>query len=998
MKKPLDIPKHSYSWLCDPGVFSIGQEPTSAFRQSSFREAHKLMLNGSWDFLWAESKEALPEGFSNQDFNTKNWGSIDVPGNWELQGYGTPIYVNQRYPFEKNPPFVPEKNPTGVYKKKVKIAPNWNQKRIYLVVEAIKSASYFWINGNFIGYNQDSKTEVVFDITDFCEEEIEITIQLFRWSDGSYLECQDFWRISGIERSVYLEARNSIHFLDHKLEANLVNGHKDGVLNFQTSIRNTASSNTQGTIVLELSDSKGQLVSSAELPFTATGQSSIQLQSTMELPDAKPWSEEDPYLYSLSAILKQGDIQQDQIDAQIGFRNISIKGNQLCLNGMPLTLRGVNRHEHDQHHGHVITKESMIADILLMKRNNINAVRNCHYPNAPEWYQLCDQYGLYMVDEANIESHGMGFEEESLAKNPDWQDAHLDRIERMYQRSKNHCSVIIWSLGNEAGNGVNFELGYKWLKEQDSTRPIQYEQAFEKANTDIICPMYPSVKAVEDYAKNRCDRPFIMCEYSHAMGNSNGNLKEYWELIEKYDCLQGGFIWDWMDQGILKEENGKKYWAFGGDFGPEGTPSDGNFCINGLLWPDRTPKPALNEVREFYSPVKFKLEDPGQGLLIIRNEWLYTPLQDFNLQWSIISETGTMQKGELPLELAVNSEESLQIPYQLSSLNPSKAHYLNLEVIANKHLVWADKGHQLCAVQFQLTKAQESAPAEHNSSDGNLIEYVDEFVFESKAAAFKVVKKTGLITSILKGKKEMLSGPLRPMFWRPPTDNDFGWEMPEECRYWKNASTDFKLISLDIGQNAIITVLDLGEGQAECLLSYKFADIDKLEISFELKINTDLPLLPRMGLYAILNEEFSSLKWFGRGPFENYSDRKFAARMGVYSDKIDNQYVPYISPQENGGRQDCQWLLLKNEADTSEIRVTASGDFSFSALEYSPWALTREDRDKGKTFQLEKSGGVHLCIDHLHMGLGGIDSWLSRPLEKYLIKAGNFKCSIFIEL
>ncbi|MEM7380432.1 MAG: glycoside hydrolase family 2 TIM barrel-domain containing protein [Bacteroidota bacterium] len=998
MKKPLEIPKPSYDWLCDPGVFSLGQEPATAFRQSTFREEHKLMLNGSWDFIWTETKEALPEGFSNQGFNTRNWGSISVPGNWELQGYGTPIYVNQRYPFEKNPPFVPEKNASGVYKKKVKIPSNWVQKRIYLVIEAIKSASYFWINGHFIGYNQDSKTEVVLDITDFCEEEIEITIQLFRWSDGSYLECQDFWRISGIERSVYLEARSPFHFLDHKTEASLVNGYKDGVLNFQTSIRNTAATNTQGTLVLELSDSNGQLMSSAELSFTATAKDSVQLQSTLEFPSAKPWSAEDPYLYSLSVILKQGDIPQDQIDAQIGFRNISIEGNQLCLNGMPLTLKGVNRHEHDQHHGHVITKESMIADILLMKRNNINAVRNCHYPNAPEWYQLCDQYGLYMVDEANIESHGMGFEEESLAKNPVWQNAHLDRIERMYQRSKNHCSVIIWSLGNEAGNGINFESGYKWLKEQDSTRSVQYEQAFEEANTDIICPMYPSVMAVEDYAKNRGDRPYIMCEYSHAMGNSNGNLKEYWELIEKYGCLQGGFIWDWMDQGILKEENDKTYWAFGGDFGPEGTPSDGNFCINGLLWPDRTPKPALYEVREFYSPVKFKLEDSDQGLLGIQNEWLYASLQGFILQWSIINEAGTMQKGELPLELAANCEGSLQIPYQLSSLDPVKPHYLNLEVIANKPSAWAEAGHRLSALQFQLTEAKESTPSQLKGSIGNLTENSDEFIFEGNATAFKVDKKTGLIASIQKNKKEIWSGPLRPLFWRPPTDNDFGWEMPEECQFWKDASTDYELVSLDIQQHTVTSVLDLGEGRAECQLSYQFADIDKLEISLELKVNTDLPLLPRMGLYAILNEEFSSLEWFGRGPFENYVDRKSAARMGVYKDVISNQFVPYISPQENGGRQDCQWLLLKNKDDISELRFTVSEDFSFSALEYSPWELTRQDRDEGKASHLEKSGGVHLCIDHLHMGLGGIDSWLSRPLEKYLIKPGNFKCSIFIEL
>ncbi|NAS12402.1 glycoside hydrolase family 2 TIM barrel-domain containing protein [Poritiphilus flavus] len=998
MKKPSQLPQPSYDWLCDPGVFSLGQEPATAFRRSPFRAEHKLMLNGTWDFIWAENKEALPKGFSNPGFDTQGWGNIKVPGNWELQGYGTPIYVNQRYPFEKNPPFVPEKNPSGIYKKKVNIPSNWDQKNIFLVVEAIKSASYFWINGYFIGYNQDSKTEVVFDITEYYGQEIEITIQLFRWSDGSYLECQDFWRLSGIERAVYLEARNPLHILDHSIEASLVNGHKDGRLSFQTNLRNTSSTKTEGILTLQLMDREGKLVISSDLSFSVTSGENLQLNTTLEVPDAQPWSAEIPYLYSLSAELKlEGDIQ-DQISAQIGFRNISIIGNQLCLNGMPLTLRGVNRHEHDQEHGHVITKESMIADILLMKRHNINAVRNCHYPNAPEWYELCDQYGLYVVDEANIESHGMGFEEESLAKDPAWQNAHLDRIERMYQRSKNHCSVIIWSLGNEAGNGINFERGYQWLKAQDKSRPVQYEQAFEEANTDIVCPMYPSVKAVEDYAQNRGDRPFIMCEYSHAMGNSNGNLKEYWELIEKYDCLQGGFIWDWMDQGILKEEHNQKYWAFGGGFGPEDTPSDGNFCINGLLWPDRTPKPALYEVKEFYAPVRIKLLDQNSGLLSIQNEWLYTSLQAFSLYWSVVNEIGTAQKGKIPLDLAGNSDAAFKIPYNISSLDTSKEHYLNLDIIADKPLAWANKGHVLAATQFQLTQGLESKLSEQKKSGGQLNEEDKEFRFKSNGVEFWVDKESGLITSILKDKEELLSGPIRPLFWRAPTDNDFGWDMPEKCQYWKEASTHFKLNSLLAEQNEISCVFDLGDGKAECILTYLFAAENNIEIRLELKVHADLPLLPRMGLYTILKESFANLKWFGRGPFENYPDRKSAARMGVHSDETSKQYVPYISPQENGARQDCRWLKLTGREDTLTAKITASEPFSFSALEYSPWQLNRSERDKGNASQLEKAGGVHLCIDHLHMGLGGIDSWLSKPLEKYLIKPDNFKCSIFIEL
>ncbi len=954
------------------------------------------MLNGSWDFIWAENQKALPKLFSDPDFDHNRWGNIPVPGNWEINGYGTPIYVNDRYPFAKNPPFIPKNNPTGAYKKKVKIPDSWSGKQIFLVVGAIKSASYFWINGNFIGYNQDSKTEVVFDITRHCTSEIDICIQAFRWSDGSYLECQDFWRLSGIERDVYLVARNPVYISDHSVRAELVNDYKDGSLDIETSVRNSSGKLSNGKVLLSLKDEKGMQVLKAEVGYSCQPYERITVSTHLGLPDAYGWSAELPFLYSLTIQLREDGKQVDKIETSIGFRTIAILKNQLCINGLPLTLRGVNRHEHDQQMGHVVSRESMIEDILLMKQNNINAVRNSHYPNAPEWYQLCDEYGLYVVDEANIESHGMGFGRDSLAKKKKWQAAHLSRIQRMYHRSKNHCSVIIWSLGNEAGNGINFKAGYKWLKSKDSSRPIQYEQAFEAANTDIVCPMYPTVDMVEDYAKNRGDRPYIMCEFSHAMGNSNGNLKEYWDLVDKYDCLQGGFIWDWMDQGLVNHKGGKAFWAFGGGFGPPETPSDGNFCINGLLWPDRTPKPVLHEVKEVYRPLKLHLNDKERGLLSLQNEYLYTPLDGYLLQWSIHNEMGSVQEGELALSLSPNTKQIIALPYTFSTLDTNYTHYLQLAIINQKRTRWAEKNHETVRAQFKLIDSKSAIGSQSPQQAVSIRTDEKSIAVKGKGLELAIDSSTGLISSLRSGRQELLKELIKPLFWRAPTDNDFGWNMPKECGYWREASTHHKLISLTQNKNSVTSLLDLGGSAAKYQISYELVEAGMLKITIDFSAQIRLPLLPRLGLHAVLKDEFSELKWYGRGPFENYLDRKQAAHIGIYKSTVQNQYVPYISPQENGARQDCRWLQIQNKEGTQGIKILAPEPFSFSALAYSPWQLTRQERDQGNAFDLQKEEGVHLCIDHRHMGLGGIDSWLSKPLNQYLVKPGNYKYVIFI--
>ena len=999
MQKNKPLTSLTYDWLTDPTVFNIGQEQPTSFRHQDLDDENVIPLNGAWDFLWSENKKNLPEKFEKLGFDASRWDKIQVPANWEINGYGIPIYVNDRYPFEKNPPLVPDDNPTGVYKRKVQIPPNLNGKQVLLVVGAIKSAAYFWINGEFIGYNQDSKTEIVFDVTKYANTHMDITIQAFRWCDGSYLECQDFWRLSGIEREVYLVARNSIAIADHHTIATLENDFKDGRLIVKTKIKNASEDAISDEVLIKIRDASGNQIATSKLPYTCASHVEIEVQADLLLSNVKSWSGEHPNLYELSIELLSDETAIDKIVNKIGFRTVEIRKNQLCINGKPLTLKGVNRHEHDEHTGHVISVQSMIDDILLMKKFNINAVRNSHYPNHSEWYKLCDVYGMYMVDEANIESHGMGFEAESLAKDINWQEAHLDRVKRMYHRSKNHCSIIIWSMGNEAGNGINFEVAYDWLKKQDTSRPIQYEQAMEDANTDIVCPMYPTPAHVEDYAQNRGDRPFIMCEYSHAMGNSNGNLKEYWDIINQYDCLQGGFIWDWMDQGLVTQKEGKKFWAFGGDFGPADTPSDGNFCINGVLWPDRTLKPAMEEVKKLYAPIKLYLEDASNGKLKIENEYLFTTLEEdhYHLDWNITSENGTHDSGKLALQIPADSIQNFKLPFTNTKLSASVDYYLNVNVMYTNQTLQSKGVNSIAKEQFLLQEGKKQKQIDLYKGKSYVTKTDSHSILGDEKIVAHFDNKTGLMTSFISNGKEILMEPVAPNFWRPPIDNDFGWDMPKKCAYWKDVLTDLALISIKRSLNTVIAKLATKNKDLEIHFTYCLVGLGKLRITTALKILKPLAIMPRFGLYLKLADELSKLQWYGRGPFENYPDRKYAAHIDRYESTVDRQIVPYISNQENGAKQDCKWLKLADKKGLT-LKISGQEPFAFSALEVSPERLDRSVRDHGRSHNLKKENGVHLCIDHKHMGLGGIDSWLSPPMEKYFIEPKNYSFAIFIEI
>lgn len=1013
IKQTKDI-KHSLmaSFWEDPTVFNINQTKphvpvvpfpdVKSFLSNSIQASPFYQsLNGQWKFNWVKKPADRPEYFYKKDFDVSNWDEILVPAHWELNGYGYPIYVNDRYPFEKNPPFIPhEFNPVGSYVKEFEIPENWGGRTVFFQVGAIKSASYFWINGEFLGYNQDSKTPVEFDITDYLQEgKNTIAIEVYRWSDGSYLECQDFWRMSGITRDVFLWSAPKTHIRDYFVKADLINDYEDGHLSFEVDF----SDFPEQTQLLEwqLLDNDQVIMEGWE----AVDKQTLLLPIEREIKSPKKWTAETPNLYQLILVLKENTGKITQVTGcKVGFRKVEIIDAQLHVNGHPIIIKGVNRHEHDQYTGQVITEESMIEDIQLMKQYNINAVRNSHYPNAERWYELCDEYGLYMVDEVNIESHGMGYEEESLAKDPIWGAAHFDRTQRMFERTKNHPSIIIWSLGNEGGNGVNFEVTYDWVKQRDTSRPVQYEQSFEEANTDIVCPMYPTIEHLEAYAQKNPERPLIMCEYAHAMGNSLGNFSDYWEIINKYKVLQGGFIWDWHDQGLVaKTDSGETYWAYGGDFGPTDVPSDNNFCVNGLLFPDRMPHPHLWEAKKLYQNITFKVIDIVKGQVAIKNDFTFISLDNYRIEWKIWCKKGIVCDGKIT-DLEVLPQENILHQLDYNSFQPEEGveYFLNFKAFTKSEM-------PLISSNFEVATAQFTFPI--IPKKGNLLKVPlslntpfpqlrlnptnSAYIIKTIDNQWTIDTRTGLLTSYKWYGQELLESPPIPNFWRAPNDNDFGNGMLERTAVWRYAGKNLQLQQLKVmtrhtNELSILAQFHLPDVKAEFQMTYLINSNGHLHIHCVFIPSNELPELPRVGLQMQLKKDLQNLTWFGKGPFENYIDRQAAAQVGVYKSTIEQQYEPYLCAQENGNREGVRKVIFYNE-NGKGLLVSGSPLLSMTALPFSPEELTRTNRGDLHPFELNNEGNVSLCLDHRQMGLGGVDSWLSFPLEKYRIYPQRFE-------
>ncbi len=983
----------------NPKVFSINKlDPQSAsISYKNPKSEYYESLNGNWKFNWVIKPAERPVNFYEVDYNDSLWSDIPVPSNWELQGYGIPIYTNYVYPFPANPPHIPNNyNPVGSYRHKFNITKNWDNRRVILHFGAVRSGFYCWVNGVKVGYSQGSKTPAEFDITELVKlGENQLAVEVYRWTDGSYLEDQDFWRLSGIDRDVYLYATPKTFIADYFIKAQLDKKYKNGLLNIEVDIKSINNNNLENyQLKIECFNQQNKLVFPA---ITKKVNSDGKLAFSKKIINPDKWTAETPNLYkvNLSLINDNGEIIES-LNSKTGFRNIEIKNGQLLVNGKAIYVKGVNRHEHDELTGHVVTSESMIKDIVLMKQNNINTVRTAHYPNDSKWYELCDYYGLYVIDEANIESHGMGWavEENTIAKDTLWLDAHLDRIKRMVERDKNHPCIIIWSLGNEAGDGINFEKSYDWIKQRDNTRPVQYERAFENSHTDIVAPMYAKIPQIEEYAKKQQTRPLIMCEYAHAMGNSVGNLQDYWDVIKKYDVLQGGCIWDWMDQGLLKtNEYGEQFWAYGGDFGD--SPNDNSFCINGLIKPDRTPNPSLYEVKKVYQNIDVKPIDLLNGKISITNEFTFLDLSFVEAIWELKADGKIIQKGEIThLNIKPNEAKNYIIDIQKPVLQQNTEYWLNIKFILKNDTKWAKKGHVLAWNQFLMPYKTKSGivmdtlsipEVKYKENTHDITVFTDSFSVSIGIA-------TGAIESLIYKNKQLITSPLIPNFWRALTDNDKGNKMGKRLSVWKTVSANKLITNIDIQQNQkylvkIIVTSKINSLNASYKTTYTIYGSGDIIVDNKFTLgDKKLPEMPRFGMQMEIPKEFNSMEWYGRGPHENYWDRNTSAAVDVYSGLVEELDFDYIRPQENGNKTDVRWLTLQNKKGMGLLIV------GMPTLSVSAWPYTQLQLENANhPYEINYSNGITVNIDYKQMGVGGDNSWGAKTHEKYTLPAKEYE-------
>lgn len=969
-------------------------------------QSNVMSLDGEWKFSWAAKPDDAPAGFEKADYDDSSWTTIAVPSNWELNGYGKPIYTNIKYVFPANPPYVPEDdNPTGSYRRKFAVPADWAGKDVILRFEGSTASMTVWINGEYAGYVQNAKGPAEFDITDkLVDGENVVACRVMRWSDGSYLEDQDFWRLSGIDRPVSLYAVQKVRVADFFAKASLDNTYKNGVLDLDVNIGNNTGKTVETQLQMRLFDGN-ELVASANKDVTLAAGSNTFAIEPQTINNIKSWSAETPELYTLLISLKGGET----VSTRVGFRNVDIAGGQLRINGRPIQLHGVNLHEHHPATGHVMDRETMLKDLMLMKQNNINAIRTSHYPQMPEFYDLCDEFGFYVVDEANIEIHGMGvdpWDSYDKTKHPawrkDWSGAIHDRHVSLVERDKNHPSVIIWSLGNESSNGDNFVAGYEWMKQRDPSRPVQYEQAGEAANTDIVCPMYPSMEYMSEYAfRDSVSRPFIMCEYAHAMGNSTGNFGEYFWIINQSPHMQGGFIWDWVDQGLdATDGNGNHYWAYGGDFNAGEYTHDENFCINGLVQPDRTPHPALKTVKYHYQDFDITgLDDNGNFRICNRNA--FTDLNNYTILYEIMHKGGVIDSGKMKAKCAPG--ECVELKIDLPRNMPDAEVFANVSVITDSAAGLLPAGHEAATHQWQLRyynypeSGLDEARAQYYTESNDRVTIMNDESWQYKAV---IDKNTGLLTEYSIDGTNMLAEPLRPNFWRAPTDNDWGEGMHIKSNAWRTAAANMKLTGFEFDPDMATAKasFDLTDVDSELVIVYTMDSNGKLLIDCDLTVGDEAPELMRVGMEWPLGRRFDTLRWFGRGPEENYSDRHLASFVGMWEGKADEMFYPYIRPQETGNHTETRAAYLSDGEIEMEVWMHDK-PFNVSLMPVRP-----ADLDPGLTKkQMHASDVVRnrtmnfLNIDLGQRGLGGDNSWGASPHPAFrLYPAQNYRYSFTV--
>ena len=1025
----------------DPAVFAENKEaPRASFTPfATIAEAiegrpedspFRMSLNGTWQFHWVPRPDERPRDFFEVDFDASGWDEIPVPSNWEFEGYGYPVYRDEFYSFPANPPFIPhDDNPVGSHRRTFEVPADWDGREIFLHFDGVYSAFFVWVNGERIGYSQGSRTAAEFRVTEAVRPGLNVVaVQVYRWSDGSYLESQDFWRVSGIDRDVSLVSMPATHLRDYFAEPTLDDGYEDGLLRLTVSLANRGlGEGGPHEVRYELLDPDGRSVwpeprvLALEVP---AGGEAAAVDSVL-VPEPLRWTAETPVLYKLvmSLVDSEGEVTQ-VVSARVGFRRVDIIDGILTVNGQPIVLRGVNRHEHDPERAHVVTEETMIADIRLMKQLNINAVRAAHYPNVPRWYELTDEYGLYVVDEANIESHGMGFEPGvTLAGRPDWLAAHMDRTRRMVERDKNHASIIIWSLGNEAGDGENFDSTAAWIRARDPSRPILYEPSEERDNIDIVSPMYVRPYWLERYARSGVPKPFVLVEYAHAMGNSVGNFADYWEVIDSHPQLQGGFIWDWVDQAIrATDEQGREYWAYGGDFGPAGMRNDGNFLVNGLVSADRQLHPHAWEVKKVYQPVRIGEIDLASGRIAIENRRTFTDLSDLVGAWEILADGAVAGSGRLPrMSTAPGGTDTLALDLPLigGGGEPGVEYLLNVTFRTGEAAPLVPAGHEVAREQFTLPvrvppvpgvpelelpegdlSAKTGAKWRTTRLDGPLRTRNTAALVEIAGGDFtlRFDRVSGTLASMtLQGRQLLLSGPA-PNFWRAPTDNDYGSGFPVRSGVWRLAGRppgrhldSMTVTQAPDGARVVVTShFSLRSIGARYTLEHEVHPDGTASISAHLsQVDEDLPEMPRFGTILTLPEDLDQAEWYGRGPHENYWDRRTGAPVGRYTAPVSELAHPYVRPQETGTRTDTRWVAVTDGSGTG-LLVTGLPTVSFSALPY-----TIEDLDAGEQkaqrhwADLVPRDEVTLSVDYRQQGVGGDDSWGAVPHHEYTLWPGE---------
>lgn len=1011
------LPLHTMHFAYDPNDFP----GTGAEYLDKKKSMNYLSLEGTWKFNWVANADERPTDFYKTDLDDSKWNNIQMPGNWEMLGYGQPEYVNVGFAwrghFDQQPPAVPTKdNHVGSYRREINIPSNWDGKRVIAHFGSVTSNIYLYVNGKFAGYAEDSKVAAEFDITPFLKKGKNlIAFQTFRWCDGSWCEDQDFWRLSGPARENYLYARSKDHrLLDVRVETELKNNYKDGYLNITAKVQG----NTLAYFGLYDPDGKEVIVTGTD--NVRNGVAKYQLR----VKNVRKWSAETPNLYTLvvSPIQNGGMyLPYEIVQVKVGFRKVEIKNKQFLVNGQPVLLKGADRHEMDPDEGYNVSEQRMIQDIMMMKRMNINAVRTSHYPNDPRWYDLCDKYGLYVVAEANQESHGFQYGDDAAAKKPEFAKQIMERNQHNVSMFFNHPSIVTWSMGNETVMGDNFLQAYKWIKSQDKTRPVQYEQAGRGEGTDIFCPMYYPVAASEKYAKDpNSPMPLIQCEYNHTMGNSGGNLSDYWDLIRKYPILQGGFDWDFVDQALHRnivkpmsilpykmnnEELRKIEYCYGGDYNKY-DPSDNNFNCNGIIGPDRQMNPHAYEVAYQYQNIWAKMVNAETGEVSVHNENFFRDLSNYALAWSLEEDGVETQNGTIAdLDVPAQQTKNFTIPYDKSKIK-GKEVFLNIDFRLKEAEPLLTAGQVMAYAQLPVvTKQACSGDCSKMLAQGHGKKKMKLAAKKNNVVAvttpnltFKIDRSTGLISEYAYNGKSLLGegGTLKPNFWRAPTDNDMGAGLQKKFQAWKNPQMNLKNIDVkkDKKTNSvtILTSFDMPEVQGQMDITYVvFANTGAVKVTEDFKATEGAKVsdMFRFGMLMQMPYTMEKSNYYGRGPIENYSDRKDCMRIGVYTDDADNQYFPYIRPQESGTKSDIRWWK-QTDATGLGLQVKSCTPFYASAIHFDTEELDDgDDKEQRHSFDLKKSKFTNLFLDSAHMGVGGENSWGAWPLEKYRVHYGN---------